>query len=124
RKSEFAEGIGRPNCVLSGRQGGPRLMRRPIVTCALALATCMGLPVSVAQAAESPSVEDVKAAEGDFSRGREAYKTGNYVEAAEYFESADGHAPNERVLELAITSRERAGNLDRAATLAQYGLET
>jgi hypothetical protein len=77
----------------------------------------------VAHAADAPSIEDVKAAEGDFSRGREAYKGGNYVEAAEYFESADSHAPNERVLELAITSRERAGSLDRAATLAQYGLE-
>jgi hypothetical protein len=78
----------------------------------------------LAQAADAPSAEDVKAAEADFGRGRDAYKQGDYVEAAEYFESADAHAPNERVLELSITARERAGNLDRAATLAQYGLET
>jgi hypothetical protein len=78
---------------------------------------------SVAGAAE-PSVDDVKAAEADFDAGREAYKAGDYVEAAEHFESADGHAPNEKVLELAISAREKAGHEDRAATLAQLGLET
>lgn len=72
----------------------------------------------------SLSVEEIKAAEVDFNKGREAYKVGNYVEAAEYFESADGHAPNDRVLELAINAREKAGNTDRAATLAQLGLDT
>jgi hypothetical protein len=71
----------------------------------------------------APSMEDVKAAEQDFNRGREAYKGANYVEAGEYFESADSHAPNDRVLELSINAREKAGNVDRAATLAQYGLE-
>jgi hypothetical protein len=93
-----------------------------LVAMSIALAALSAAPQ--AEAAGAPSVEDVKAAEGDFNRGREAYKGGDYVEAAEYFESADSHAPNERVLELSITSRERAGNLDRAATLAQYGLET
>lgn len=94
-----------------------------LLTCAFSLSLSLGsLPSALA--AESPSAEDVKAAEADFGRGRDAYKIGNYVEAAEYFESADMHAPNERVLELSITSRERAGNLDRAATLAQYALET
>jgi hypothetical protein len=77
----------------------------------------------VADAAE-PSVDDVKAAEADFDAGRESYKAADYVEAAEHFESADGHAPNEKVLELAISARDKAGNQDRAATLAQLGLET
>lgn len=100
------------------------IRNRRLLSCALSLglAVCAVAPHAVA--ADAPSAEDVKAAEADFSRGRDAYKKGDYVEAAEYFESADAHAPNERVLELAITSRERAGNLDRAATLAQYGLET
>jgi hypothetical protein len=78
---------------------------------------------SVAHAGE-PSVDEIKAAEADFTRGRESYKAGEFVEAAEHFESADGHAPNDKVLELAISSRDKAGNADRAATLAQLGLET
>ena len=77
-----------------------------------------------ADGASAPSVDEIKAAEADFNRGREAYKGGSYAEAAEYFESADGHAPNERVLELAIEARNKAGNADRAATLAELGLET
>jgi hypothetical protein len=97
---------------------------RRLVTSAFSLVLCVPCSITVARAAEAPSAEDVKAAEADFSRGRDAYKKGDYVEAAEYFESADAHAPNERVLELSITARERAGSLDRAATLAQYGLET
>jgi hypothetical protein len=75
-------------------------------------------------AAAEPTVDDVKAAEADFDAGREAYKAAEYVEAAEHFESADGHAPNEKVLELAISARDKAGHQDRAATLAQLGLET
>lgn len=76
-----------------------------------------------ASAADAPSVEEVKAAESDFNKGREAYKAGNYDEAAEYFESADGHAPNERVIELAIAARDKANQTDRAATLAELALE-
>ena len=76
-----------------------------------------------ASAGDAPSVEEVKAAESDFNKGREAYKAGNYDEAAEYFESADGHAPNERVIELAINARDKAGHTDRAATLAELALE-
>ncbi|HVU01554.1 MAG TPA: hypothetical protein VHE30_07370 [Polyangiaceae bacterium] len=87
----------------------------------LAVVTAAG----IAHAADTaPSVEDIKAAESDFNKGREAYKATNYVEAAEYFESADSHAPNDRVLELAINARDKAGHIDRAATLAQYGLDT
>jgi hypothetical protein len=82
-------------------------------------------PGAHAQASSSsPSVEEIKAAETDFNKGREAYKSGDYGESAEYFESADGHAPNDRVLELAITAREKAGDAARAATLGQYGLDT
>src|ERR1044071_6135962 len=79
--------------------------------------------VLASAAGDAPSVEEVKAAESDFNKGREAYKAGNYDEAAEYFESADGHAPNERVLELAINARDKAGHLDRAATSSELALE-
>jgi hypothetical protein len=78
---------------------------------------------ALAEGDAAPSVEEIKAAEVDFNRGREAYRTGNHAEAAEYFEGADGHAPNDRVLELAIGARDKAGHADRAATLAQLGLE-
>ncbi|HEX7672121.1 MAG TPA: hypothetical protein VF395_21145 [Polyangiaceae bacterium] len=98
-------------------------MNHRLVTVSALLAALTGVGSAFAADA-APSVEDIKAAEQDFNRGREAYKGANYVEAGEYFESADSHAPNDRVLELAINAREKAGNLDRAATLAQYGLET
>lgn len=92
---------------------------------AVAMGT-LGLALTFAGSAladEAPSVEEIKAAENDFNRGREAYKQGLYTEAAEYFESADAHAPNDRVLELAIGARDKAGALDRAATLAQLGVD-
>jgi hypothetical protein len=73
---------------------------------------------AVAQDA-APTVEQIQTAEKAFAAGREAYKVGAYAEAAENFERADANAPNDRVLELAITSRERAGHVDRAGTLAQ-----
>ncbi len=92
-----------------------------MTTAVLVLALTRGGDAS-AEGAE-PSVDEIKAAEADFNRGREAYKAGDYVEAAEYFESADGHAPNEKVLELAIMARDKAGNADRAATDAQLALE-
>jgi hypothetical protein len=80
---------------------------------------------AAAAGGDAPTVEEIKAAEGDFNRGREAYKAGSYSEAAEYFESADAHAPNDKVIELAIRAREKSGpeNLDRAATLAGLALE-
>jgi hypothetical protein len=87
-----------------------------------AIFCCVGF-ARVAAATE-PSVDDIKAAEAEFNRGRESYRAGEFVEAAEHFESADGHAPNDKVLELAISARDKAGNEDRAATLAQLGLET
>jgi len=87
----------------------------------LAVAFVLGR-ATLASAADSPSVDDVKAAESDFNHGREAYKAGSYNEAADYFESADTHAPNDRVLELAINARDRAGHLDRAATLSELAI--
>jgi hypothetical protein len=89
----------------------------------LALLIALTGAVTAVAADAAPSVDEIKAAEADFNRGREAYKATNYVEAGEYFESADSHAPNDRVLELAINARDKAGNIDRAATLAQYGLD-
>ncbi len=78
---------------------------------------------SVAGAQDSaPTAEQIKAAAAEFDQGRQAYRAKNYAEAAEHFESADRHAPSAKTLELAIRSRDEAGQLDRAATLAALGL--
>jgi len=69
-----------------------------------------------------PTPAQVRTAAEAFDRGREAYKTDDYVEAAEQFESADANAPSAAALELAIRARDKAGQLDRAATLAALAL--
>src|SRR5436190_16792147 len=69
-----------------------------------------------------PTPTQVRSAAEAFDRGREAYKADDYIEAAEQFESADANAPSAAALELAIRSRDKAGQLDRAATLAALAL--
>ena len=80
-----------------------------------------GLARAVEEASE-PTPAQVRTAAEAFDRGREAYKTEDYVEAAEQFESADANAPSAAALELAIRARDKAGQLDRAATLASLAL--
>jgi hypothetical protein len=72
--------------------------------------------------ASEPTPAQVRSAAEAFDRGREAYKSEDYVEAAEQFESADANAPSAAALELAIRARDKAGQLDRAATLAALAL--
>ena len=71
----------------------------------------------------APSPEQIQAAAEAFDRGRDAYKAGRFPEAAEQFERADANAPSATALELAIKSRDKAGDLDRAATLALLAVE-
>src|SRR6187431_2310036 len=80
-----------------------------------------GLARAVEEASE-PTPAQVRTAAEAFDRGRESYKTDDYVEAAEQFESADANAPSAAALELAIRARDKAGQLDRAATLAALAL--
>jgi hypothetical protein len=80
-----------------------------------------GFAHAVEEASE-PTPAQVRTAAEAFDRGREAYKTEDYVEAAEQFESADANAPSAAALELAIRARDKAGQLDRAATLAALAL--
>ena len=80
-----------------------------------------GVARAVEEASE-PTPAQVRTAAEAFDRGREAYKTEDYVEAAEQFESADANAPSAAALELAIRARDKAGQLDRAATLAALAL--
>ena len=77
---------------------------------------------SAAEEAVEPTPTQVRSAAEAFDRGREAYKQEEYVEAAEQFESADANAPSAAALELAIRARDKAGQLDRAATLAALAL--
>jgi hypothetical protein len=80
-----------------------------------------GFAHAVEEASE-PTPAQVRTAAEAFDRGREAYKTEDYVEAAEQFESADANAPSAAALELAIRARDKANQLDRAATLAALAL--
>jgi hypothetical protein len=78
--------------------------------------------VRAEEEASEPTPSQVRTAAEAFDRGREAYKSEEYVEAAEQFESADANAPSAAALELAIRARDKAGQLDRAATLAALAL--
>jgi hypothetical protein len=78
--------------------------------------------VACAQGAE-PTPAELKAAAEAFDRGRDAYKEEHFAEAAGQFERADASAPSATALSLAIKARDRAGDLDRAGTLASLALE-
>jgi hypothetical protein len=79
-------------------------------------------PVAAQPAASEPTPEQVRAAAEAFDLGRQSYKDGRFAEAAEQFERADASAPNATALELAIRARDKAGDLDRAGTLAALAL--
>lgn len=89
------------------------------------IALVLGTPLIVhAQGAPAePTPAQVRAAAEAFDRGREAYKAEEYVEAAEQFEKADNSAPSSAALELAIRARDKAGEIDRAATLLALALK-
>jgi hypothetical protein len=78
--------------------------------------------VACAQGAE-PTPAELRAAAEAFDRGREAYKEAHVAEAAGQFERADASAPSATALGLAIKARDKAGDLDRAGTLASLALE-
>jgi hypothetical protein len=105
--------------VLALRDGS-----RKLAACALVM-LCIGVTgVAHAEVATSePTPARLKVAAEAFDRGREAYKAGRYAEAAEQFERADANAPNATSLELAIKARDKAGDLERAGTLAVLALE-
>jgi hypothetical protein len=85
---------------------------------ALFVAGLLGVELGRAQSASDASPAQVRAAADAFDRGREAYKSGDPVVAAEAFELADSKAASPVALEYAIRSRDKAGQLDRAGTLA------
>lgn len=81
------------------------------------------LAFSLPALAEAPSAEDIKAAADAFDQGKRAYKDRKWAAAAEQFEAADRSAPAPVALEFAMKAREKAGQLDRAATLAALALD-
>jgi hypothetical protein len=81
------------------------------------------IPSTAWAQAESPGAEEIKRARTAFDLGKLAYRGKEWIDAAEQFEAADEAAPSAAALELAIRSRERANQLERAATLAALALE-
>lgn len=90
-----------------------RLLRAAAVAFSLSLTG----PAWCATSAE-PTPAQIRAAAEAFDLGREAYQREDYVKAAEQFERADSQAPSATALEYAMRAREKASQLDRAATLA------
>ena len=98
-------------------------MRIEQIVCAAVVAVVLcNVGVAAAQDA-APSATAIRRAAEDFDIGRKAYRSEEYVEAAEHFESADARAPNSKALEFAIRSRRKAEQFDRAATLAALALQ-
>jgi hypothetical protein len=98
-------------------------MRAALQVSVLALVLGVPLGAHAQEAAAEPTPAQVRAAAEAFDRGREAYKAGEFVEAAEQFEKADDSAPSSAAIELAIRARDKAGEIDRAATLLALGLK-
>jgi hypothetical protein len=99
-------------------------VRAKLVVHGLAVALSLAASgIARAQERAQPTPEQVQAAAEAFDSGRDAYKAGRYGEAAEQFERADSNAPSATALELAIKARDKAGDLDRAATLALLAVE-
>ncbi len=73
-------------------------------------------------ASDAPTAVEIEKAAESFDRGRAAFRSGGFVEAAESFEAADAYAPSSASLRLAMTSRARAEQFDRALTLAALAL--
>ncbi|HVY28490.1 MAG TPA: hypothetical protein VHB79_18165 [Polyangiaceae bacterium] len=98
-------------------------MRQAFRISVLALVLSVGGLAHAQDTGSEPTPAQVRTAAEAFDKGREAYKAEDYVEAAEQFEKADNNAPSPAAIELAIRSRDKAGELDRAATLASLALK-
>lgn len=92
-----------------------------VLSVVFAAAVCVGGAPTSAWAGPDPA--KLKAASESFALGAAAYDAGKFAEAAPHFEAADASAPSPKALRLAIRSREQAGQLARAATLAALALD-
>jgi hypothetical protein len=97
--------------------------RRAIQPVVLSAAVLLGSHSVCWAKDRGPSSEDIKTAAAEFDRGRDAYRSESYIEAAEHFEAADDAAPSAAALRLAFLARAEAGQFSRALTLALLGQE-
>jgi hypothetical protein len=97
-------------------------MRAALRISLLAFTLSVGSLAHAQDGSSDPTPAQVRVAAEAFDKGREAYKSEDYIEAAEQFEKADSNAPSPAALELAIRARDKAGELDRAATLMSLAL--
>ncbi|HRG96665.1 MAG TPA: tetratricopeptide repeat protein [Polyangiaceae bacterium] len=99
-----------------------RVPRRATWVAASSLAVAL-LAAPAARAEEPlPTPDRVRAAEEEYDAGRRAFLADQFEAAATHFENAYRDAPRSQVLRNAIRSREKAGQLARAATLADLAL--
>ncbi len=98
-------------------------MRLALGISMLALVLAAGAPAYAQDVPAEPTPAQIRVAAEAFDKGREAYQAEEYVQAAEQFEKADYNAPSVAAIELAARSRDKAGELDRAATLASLGVK-
>jgi hypothetical protein len=95
---------------------GPRLhaKSRALAGAALLIAASSALADET-----TPSVQDIRSAAAEYDAGRRAFVEKDYDGAAAHFENAFHDAPSAEALRNAIRARRRAGQLARAATLAE-----
>lgn len=98
-------------------------MRLALGISVLALVSVSVAPAYAQDVAAEPTPAQIRVAAEAFDKGREAYQAEEYVAAAEQFEKADYNAPSMAAIELAARSRDKAGELGRAATLASLGVK-
>ncbi|MBL0193865.1 MAG: hypothetical protein IPQ09_06495 [Myxococcales bacterium] len=91
-------------------------------TAAAALAAAALAAPSVHADEPLPTPDRVRAAEEEYDAGRRAFLADQFEAAATHFENAYRDAPRSQVLRNAIRSREKAGQLARAATLADLAV--
>lgn len=80
--------------------------------------TIVSIVLLVAQSAAAQDSRQRAAAAEAYDRGTSGYMTGEYAEAAQWFETAHRLAPAPAALMQAIRAHQKAENLARAATLA------
>lgn len=81
--------------------------------------TSLPTAILLAAAIAAPARADVSAAARAFSDGQTAQLEGDFDHAAQSFELAFANAPSKEALRSAIRARQLAGQLARAATLAE-----
>jgi hypothetical protein len=97
--------------------------RRALGVLSVLFSVALGAVGAPTSAWAGPDPAKLKAASESFALGASAYDAGKFAEAAPHFEAADASAPSPKALRLAIRSREQAGQLARAATLAALALD-